>query len=44
MINESTKNNDESEMGIEVTTINNPEKLSPEKGVTVKDVAGKVLV
>ena len=46
MINESTTNNanNDEENAVHVSTLNNPEKLSPEKGVTVKDQAGKVLV
>ena len=39
MINESTTNNanNDEESAVHVSTHNNPEKLSPEKGVTVKD-------
>ena len=39
MINESTTNNanNDEESAVHVSTHNNPEKLSPEKGVTVMD-------
>jgi hypothetical protein len=46
MINEQTaskRDNDNGEI-VEVNTLMNPGKLSPEKGVTVKDEDGKVLV
>jgi hypothetical protein len=46
MINEQTASNRDNDNGemVEVNTLMNPRKLSPEKGVTVKDEDGKVLV
>ena len=46
MINEQTASNRDNDNGdmVEVNTLMNPGKLSPEKGVTVKDEDGKVLV
>jgi hypothetical protein len=47
LINANTASNHDNDDGENNVTINasmKPEKLSPEKGVTVKDEAGKVLV
>ena len=46
LINEQTASNRKNDNGesVDVNTLMNPGKLSPEKGVTVKDEDGKVLV